>query len=97
MENKKVYALYHKYEINTYPRYGNEDPITTILLQIKSDKIWQTAINQNLPKDTIVRFNESVYLSFSRAALVKKAQELKAKWIEQQKAVLSQIEKIIIK
>lgn len=66
--------------------------------KISSEKHWENEANKLKNSGEIVMYhNDCYFLSFSRTALVKKAQEIKAEWIEQQKEILSKLEEIIIK
>ena len=91
----KVYALYH-----TKPSF----PLSReYALKIDSKQYWQSEIIVNLLKvgqgvtnSEVVRYNDCYYISFNRKALLTKAREIKQQWIEEQKAVLDEIEAIKI-
>ncbi|MBO5700916.1 MAG: hypothetical protein J6S71_00595 [Clostridia bacterium] len=77
----KVYALYH-----------NEQRFE---LKITNEKHWekQTEFVENSEK-VVVYWNENLFLSFSRAALIEKANQIKNEWLQTQYKNISKIASI---
>lgn len=68
---KKVYALHY-----------NEQKLE---MKISSEKHWEKQnefVENNTKEDLICYWNSVVFLSFSRSALVKKANEIKVEWLK---------------
>lgn len=74
MMSKKVFALYHNF--------------ATQEIKITSEKHWINAFNKvctqaEFPNDVDVYvWNDNIYLSQSRAALVKRAEKIKIEWLQ---------------
>ena len=77
----KVYALYH-----------NEQRLE---MKITNEKHWESQ-KEKLDNSTnvILYWNEHLFLSFSRSALVEKANEIKEKWLQNQYKNISKIASI---
>lgn len=84
---KKIYALYYK--IWEDGKYSLEIS-TSKTLNSYADRL--TGDNK-----AVIQFNEYYYLSFSRAALVKKAEEIKEGWLRDLQKRLQEVEAIVIK
>ena len=80
----KVYALYH-----------NENRYE---MKITNEKRWENQ-KEKLDNSTkvILYWNENIFLSFSRSALVEKASEIKEKWLQNQYKNISKIASIEIR
>ena len=80
----KVYALYH-----------NENRYE---MKITNEKQWENQ-KEKLDNSTkvILYWNENIFLSFSRSALVEKASEIKEKWLQNQYKNISKIASIEIR
>lgn len=85
----RVYALWHKKPICSTEKYE---------LKISSEKHWENQIPQieKFGKE-VMYWNTNIYLSMSRAALVKKAKEIRDEWIKFEQQRIEEIEKINIK
>lgn len=90
---KKVYALFYQ---EPKPNYLQQDKKYEI--KIKCEKHWMNEA-EKLEKsgEDVMYHNGNYFLSFSRAALVKKAKEIQAGWIDKKKKEISEIEAIVIK
>lgn len=90
--SRKVYSLYHSCpENNTF--HNNE-----YVLQISCKSAFareESKLEES--QDDVVYHNSNYYLSFSRAALVKKAKEIRQEWIDKKKTEIQRIEAIEIK
>ncbi len=83
--SKKVYAIYIDKK-----KYS---------LAIKSPAVIQeqSVCLLEASDEDIVAYNENILISYSRAKLVHRAEEIKEKWLEDARAVLHKIEDIEIK
>lgn len=79
-----------------YSLYSNEKETR---LEISSSVcLWSNEINNNSIKEgEIYRYNSNMYLSFSRALLVKKAKEIKEQWYQNTIAFAEKIKGMEIK
>ena len=84
MTDKKIYALYH-----------NEQKLE---MKITCQKHWEQQ-REKLKKgtDVIVYWDNNIFLSFSRVALIEKAREIKGEWLKKQFKNISKIANIEIK
>lgn len=80
----KVYALYHnkqKFE-----------------MKITNEKHWERQSEQVEESEKVVMYwNENLFLSFSRSALVEKANQIKQEWLQTQYDNISKIASIDIR
>ncbi|MBQ3543445.1 MAG: hypothetical protein IJA34_00410 [Lachnospiraceae bacterium] len=80
----KIYALYvneNKYE-----------------MKISCEKHWENQRNfVEKGSDVIKRWNDCIFLSFSRSTLVEKASEIKKEWLQKQYEIISKIADINLK
>lgn len=80
----KVYALYHnkqKFE-----------------MKITNEKHWERQSEQVEGSEKVVMYwNENLFLSFSRSALVEKANQIKQEWLQTQYDNISKIASIDIR
>ena len=80
----KVYALYH-----------NEQ---TFEMKISNEKHWNSQIDQLEKSEKVVMYyNDNNFLSFSRAALVEKANQIKEDWLKKQYNNITKIATIEIR
>ena len=85
----KVYGLWYK-----EPRY----PYEKYEIEIYSKKHWENQIPQiESSGEVVMCYNDNLYLSMSRAALVKKAKEIRDGWIKKERQKLEELEAINIK
>lgn len=85
----KVYVLWHK-----EPRYPSEK----YEIKISSEKHWVNQIPQiESSGEVVMYYNNNYYLSMSRAALVKKAKEIRDGWVEEERQKIAELEAINIK
>lgn len=77
----KVYALYH-----------NEQRFE---LKISNEKYWENK-KESLENsaDVVLSYNNNLFLSFSRSALVEKAKQIKEEWLQKQYENISKIASI---
>ena len=80
----KVFALYH-----------NENSFE---MKITNEKYWEKQ-KERLENDTkvIVYWNEVTFLSFSRPALIEKANQIKEEWLQKQYKNISKIASVEIR
>lgn len=80
----KIYALYHNKQ--------------KLEMKITCQKHWEQQ-REELEKSTnvIVYWNSNIFLSFSRSALVEKANEIKNEWLQNQYKNISKIASIEVK
>ena len=80
----KVYALYH-----------NEQKFE---LKITNEKHWETQ-KERLENTTnvVLYWNPQLFLSFSRSALVEKANQIKEEWLQKQYKNISKIASINVR
>lgn len=78
-----------------YALYFNEEKLE---MKISSEKCWerQKPILEECT-DSVMRYNGCTFLSFSRAALVEKAQGIKNYWLNKQYERISKIANIELK
>ena len=80
----KVYALYHNKQ-----RFE---------MQITNEKHWEQQSEQVEESEKVVMYwNENLFLSFSRSALVEKANQIKQEWLQTQYDNISKIASIDIR
>lgn len=80
----KVYALYH-----------NEQRFE---MKITNEKHWEHQREQlENSADVVMYWNTNFFLSFSRSALVEKANQIKQKWLQEQYNNISKIASIYIR
>lgn len=90
---KKVYALFHQEPKPNYLQQNHKYEI-----KIQCNKYWMNdAEKLEKSKEDVMYYNENYFISFSRAALVRKAKEIQAEWIEKKKNEIAEIEAIVIK
>lgn len=90
--SRKVYSLYHSCPENN--TFHNDEYV----LQISCKSAFareESKLEES--QDDVVYHNSNYFLSFSRAALVRKAKEIRQGWIEKEQAKIKEIEGIIIK
>lgn len=90
---KKVYALFHQEPAPNYLQWDKKYEIN-----ISCEKVWMCAAEKlEKSEEDVMYYNENYYISFSRAALIKKAKEIQSEWINKKKNEIAEIEAIIIK
>lgn len=90
--SRKVYSLYHLCPENNIFRSD----------EYKIEISCKVAFANNAKKleesgEEVMYHNSNYFLSFSRAALVRKAKEIRQGWIEKEQEKIKEIEGIIIK
>lgn len=78
-----------------YALYANKDKHE---MKITCENHWENQRDfvEN-SSDVVVRWNDCVFLSFSRSALVKKTSEIKKEWLQKQYEIISKIADINLK
>ena len=80
----KVYALYHNKQ--------------KIEIKITNEKHWEQQSERIKESEKVVMYwNENLFLSFSRSALVEKANQIKQEWLQTQYDNISKIASIDIR
>lgn len=80
----KVYALYHNKQ--------------KLEMKITNEKHWEKQGEQvEESKKAVLYWNENFFLSFSRSALVEKANQIKQEWLQEQYNNISKIASIDIR
>lgn len=84
MPQKRVYALWHNKE--------------KMEIRIESREHWKREAQKIAHSDEpVVYHNSNYFLSFSRAALVRKAKEIRNEWVREHEKAIEQIFEIVIK
>lgn len=80
----KVYSLYH-----------NEQGFK---IKISNEKHWERQMEQlNESEKVVMYYNDNIFLSFSKLALIEKANQIKEDWLEKQYKNITKIASIEIR